>query len=107
MIIRMDKPVEKLNCWEFNECGRQPGGANTRELGICPAAIERKLHGAHGGHNAGRACWVVGGTLCNGKIQETFVKKYDSCLECEFYNKVKKEESSSFQLSAGLYMMLH
>jgi len=99
--------VERINCWEFNECGRQPGGANVRELGICPAAIERKLHGVHGGHNAGRACWVVGGTLCNGKIQETFVKKYDGCLECEFYNAVKKEESSSFQLSASLYMMLH
>lgn len=99
--------MDKLNCWEFYECGRQPGGSNVRELGTCPVATERKLDGVHGGMNAGRACWVVGGTLCNGKIQETFLKKYDACMECDFYKKVKEEESSEFKLSASLYMMLH
>jgi hypothetical protein len=97
----------KLNCWEFNECGREPGGISAQELGVCPAATAKRLNGVHGGTNAGRACWVVGGTLCNGSVQETFVKKYDRCIECNFYKKVRSEESSSFQLSASLYMMLH
>jgi hypothetical protein len=99
--------MKKLNCWQFCGCGREPGGSRSNEFGICPAATERKLDGVHGGLNAGRACWVVGGTFCNGRVQETFCKKYDDCIECEFYKTVRAEESSSFQLSATLFMMLH
>jgi hypothetical protein len=99
--------MTKLNCWEFNDCGREPGGASVQEFGVCPAATANRLNGVHGGTNAGRACWVVGGTLCNGRVQETFAKKYDRCVECAFYKKVRSEESSDFQLSASLYMMLH
>jgi hypothetical protein len=97
----------KLNCWEFKRCGRELGGTGVHEQGVCPAATAKRLDGAHGGTNAGRACWVVGGTLCNDSVQETFAKKYDSCMECDFYKKVKSEESSGFQLSASLFMMLH
>jgi len=99
--------MEKLNCWEFTKCGRQSGGENVNEYGICPASTTKKLNGVHGGINAGRACWVVGGTMCDGKLQETFPKKYESCMECDFYKKVKDEEASHFQLSASLYLLLH
>ncbi len=97
----------KLNCWEFHRCGRQPGGEQAGERGVCPASVAKKLNGVHGGINAGRACWVVGGTFCYGGVQESFAKKYDNCLLCEFYKEVKSEESSSFKLSASLFMMLH
>jgi len=99
--------MNKLNCWEFNNCGREPGGANANELGICPATTERRLDGVHGGKNAGRACWVVAMTLCNGKLQGSFAKKYDNCMECDFCKKVKEEERSNCQPSASLYMMVH
>jgi hypothetical protein len=99
--------MKKANCWEFKKCGREPGGNHVNNLGVCPAALEKKLDGVHGGINAGRSCWVVAKTLCDGELQETFVKKYDSCMDCAFYKKVKMEESSNFQLSASLYMMLH
>ncbi len=99
--------MEKLNCWEFCKCGRQPGGPQVHELGICPVSTEKKLDGIHGGTNAGRACWVVGGTLCDGKVQKTFAGKYAECVECDFYNHVKREEGSLFQFSASLYMMIH
>jgi hypothetical protein len=99
--------MEKINCWEHMMCGRGPGGSHVQGLGICPAAIAKKLDGVHGGTNGGRACWVVGGTLCNGELQGSFSKKYDSCMECAFYKKVKDEESSAFQFSASLFLMLH
>jgi len=99
--------MERLNCWEFNKCGRQSGGSNVHEMGICPVTTEKKLDRVHGGTNAGRACWVVGGTLCNGKVQEAFAKKYFDCIECDFDKKVKDEEASFFRLSASLFMMLH
>jgi hypothetical protein len=97
--------MEKLNCWEYKKCGRQPGGPHER--GLCPATTAKRLDGAHGGTNAGRACWVVGETLCNDQVQESFSKKYDSCVECDFYKTVKEEESSLFQLSASLFLKLH
>lgn len=82
----------KLNCWEHKKCGRQPGGHKVAELGVCPAAAEQALNGAHGGRNAGRACWVVAGSLCGGKIQGTYAKKLLNCWRCDFMNKVKIEE---------------
>jgi hypothetical protein len=62
---------------------------------------DQSLNGAHGGTNAGRACWVVAGTLCGGKIQGTFANKLHNCWRCEFMSTVKKdEEPGSFGFSA-------
>ncbi len=83
-----------LNCWEFKKCGRQPGGPKVAELGVCPAPVNSALDGVHGGKNAGRACWVVAGSLCGGKIQGTYAAKLLNCWRCEFMNKVKQEEES-------------
>ena len=46
--------AEKQNCWEFMECGRQPGGSNTDEQGICPASTALVYDDINGGSNAGR-----------------------------------------------------
>ncbi len=96
----------KLNCWEFKRCGRERGGLHTDDLGICPAAKEKKLDGVHGGINAGRACWVVAGTLCGGKIQGTFARKIRSCKKCAFYAKVSEEERPVFHSSVMLLSRL-
>ncbi len=84
--------MKKMNCWEYKKCGRQPGGSKVAELGVCPAAVNTALDGAHGGEHAGRACWVVAGSLCGGKIQGTYAAKLLNCWRCEFMNKVKQEE---------------
>jgi len=93
---------KKSNCWEFKKCGREAGGANVGELGVCPAAIQIELDATHGGKYAGRSCWVVAGTLCKGMVQGTFAQKYQSCEQCDFYKKVKEEEVPKFMLSAVL-----
>ncbi|MDA8100386.1 MAG: hypothetical protein M0042_12270 [Nitrospiraceae bacterium] len=82
----------KQNCWEFKKCGRQPGGHRAAELGICPVTTHSDLAGVHGGSNAGRACWVVAGSLCGGKIQGAYAQKLNNCWRCDFMNKVKEEE---------------
>ena len=82
----------KMNCWEFKKCGRQPGGHKAADLGVCPVTVHQDLHGAHDGMNAGRACWVIAGSLCGGKIQGTYVQKLTNCWRCDFMNTVKKEE---------------
>lgn len=92
----------KQNCWESKKCGREPGGANTSTLGICAAATTVSLNGSHGGKNGGRACWVVAGTLCGGKVQGTFAAKLANCMACEFYTQVQTEERPKVIPSATL-----
>ena len=89
--------MRKLNCWEFTKCGRQAGGSKVSELGICPASTEKKLDGVNFGINGGRACWAIAGTLCGGEIQGTFASKLYNCLECDFYQLVRKEEGAGFK----------
>ncbi len=99
--------ANKLNCWEFKKCGREPGATNARKLGTCPAATDERLDGIHGGKNAGRACWVVAGTFCEGEPQGAFVDKYGSCTQCDFYDLVVKEEGPGCIMPSALLAMLH
>jgi diguanylate cyclase (GGDEF)-like protein len=92
----------KLNCWEYKKCGREPGGAKVKELGVCPATTDAKLHGVHGGENAGRACWVVAGSMCGGKMQGTFAQKYGDCVKCDFFKDVKEKEGANYIDSSTL-----
>jgi hypothetical protein len=82
----------KKNCWEFKGCGRELNGVKSRELGVCPAATELRLNGTNSGKNGGRACWGIAGTLCGGKVQGAFAAKVTSCLACDFYQTVGREE---------------
>ena len=91
---------QKLNCWEFKKCGREPGGAKVAELGVCPVANETLSNGLNEGSNAGRICWAVAGTLCGGRVQGTFAQKRRSCVQCDFYKRVKEEEGKDFSLMA-------
>ncbi len=92
----------RMNCWEYKKCGRQLGGGHVSDLGVCPASFESKLNGVHGGTNAGRACWVVAGTLCQGSVQGTYAHKYSNCNACDFYRDVRQKEYPAFQHSAVL-----
>jgi len=98
--------MSKINCWEFKKCERYPGGKNEKELGTCPVTTDKRLDSTHGGLNAGRACWVVAGSMCGGMIQGSFAQKFLNCKECDFYDKVKKEEFPRFELSATLLKRL-
>jgi len=94
--------MDKQNCWQFRNCGREPGGAKSLVDGPCPASTCEELGGTHQGHMAGRACWVVAGTYCGGNIQGEYAQKLDNCNTCDFYKKVKSEEGVDFVLAATL-----
>jgi len=91
----------KQNCWEFKKCGREIGGAKAGELGICPASASSGNDGVHGGKNSGRICWAVAGTFCGGKIQGEFVNKQVTCMKCDFFKQVLKEEKNFHLLPPG------
>lgn len=96
----------KKNCWEYKDCGREPGGRKARELGVCPAATEQRLEGVHGGAKAGRACWAIAGTFCKGEVQGTFARKVRGCEKCEFYRRVREEEGAEFIEAYALLQMM-
>ena len=84
--------MASLNCWEFKKCGREPGGSRSHEKGVCPASSDAACTGLNGGKNAGRICWAVAGTFCGGKVQGDYAQKTTSCMTCDFFQLVKKEE---------------
>ena len=85
----------KINCWEFMGCGLHMNRdlIGDGEAALCPACCDKKRKGLHGGKNAGRACWLVSGTLCGGTRQETDKQKHDICMPCDFYALVIDEEN--------------
>jgi serine/threonine protein kinase len=85
----------KLNCWEFKKCGREQNGSNVLELGICPAVLDHSFDGTNGGKNGGRICWAVAGTFCDGEKQGPFYTKRDSCMKCDFFQLVRRQEEES------------
>jgi hypothetical protein len=86
--------MTKLNCWEYEKCGREPGGANEESLGVCPASTLEDADGYLGGKNGGRACAFVTGTFCAGTIQGTFKDKEKNCFECAFYQELQREHKA-------------
>lgn len=98
--------MKRINSWEFRKCGRGMGQSVKSCNGLCPVAKETRLDGLHGGTNAGRACWVIAGTMCDNEIQGSFTQKLDNCLECDFYQMVMKEERPDFHNPCYILEML-
>ncbi len=96
--------MKKQNCWEVIKCGRESDSGDYffSDAGTCPASIELCTDGVNGGKNAGRACWAIAGTFCGGEIQGNYVNKLKSCLQCDFYKQVQKEEGNQFVTGSEL-----
>ena len=87
--------MHKQNCWQVKQCGRQPGGWKIKELGVCPAAMLKEHDGTNGGRNAGRYCWRVSGSLCEGEVQGSWAEKMRACSRCDFFHRVQEEEGDA------------
>jgi hypothetical protein len=96
----------RQNCWEFKKCGREPNGANVAELGICPAATDTSADGLNGGKNGGRICWAVSGTYA-GTIEGKCIIEKVSCVTCDFFELVEKEEGAEFMLLKPGQILYH
>lgn len=101
--------MKKINCWEFMKCGREPGGSNSIEFGICSASVETSADGINEGKNGGRSCWALSGTFCEGEVQGTFANKLDTCKQCNFYKLVQRDQGRDFKNVREIrrYLMLN
>jgi hypothetical protein len=57
----------RMNCWDYKKCSDDLRNG-------CPAYP-----------NAGRVCFVVEGTRCDGMMQGCYSEKIHDCRECGFY----------------------
>ncbi|MCK5113991.1 MAG: hypothetical protein KAR11_04440 [Phycisphaerae bacterium] len=93
--------MNRQNCWELKNCGRHSEGHAIDEFGICPAAKSSKHDGTNKGTHAGRFCWTVPGTLCEGKPHTgTPASKLLMCLYCDVFKQINDEEGRNFILHA-------
>jgi len=81
---------QKLNCWEFKNCGREKGGLMVDTLGECPVASAMHCDGLNDGVAAGRACWTIVGR--RNRLESTGAIAANPCHNCEFYRRVIHEE---------------
>jgi hypothetical protein len=88
----------KKNCWEIKGCDRQSGGLKVPEMGLCPATTDSGASGVNSGSKGGRVCWALAGTFCGGKVQGTYASKVMSCINCEVFATVRREEGPNFRL---------
>jgi len=79
----------KKNCWEYKNCNRV--------METCPVFLAKEFDDINGGVNGGRICWKIAGSFCGGKIQGTFAQKLETCLSCDFFRDVFKEEGDTFR----------
>ena len=92
------QPMQRLNCWEFMKCGREPSGSRVDESGICPAALPGAHEGTNRGSRRGRICWAVEGTLCAKRHSGQATDKVLHCVHCRFFMSVQEQESGDFVL---------
>ena len=90
--------MHRLNCWEYMDCGRQPGGKRVDLVGPCPAALCDLADGINHGQAAGRCCWTLDGTLC----PDTGEHRIQRCRQCPFFQHVAQEEGADFVPGQGI-----
>jgi len=83
----------KQNCWEIMRCGREPGGLRADDLGVCPAAADRRFDGVNGGINGGRTCWAVAGTDGCDRPECIRANASHPCTACDFYRSLQPDAS--------------
>lgn len=82
----------KMNCWDVMKCSMTGEGIRGRFRDVCPARLETRLDGIHGGMNGGRACWTVSNTLCGSLRQAPAAQCIWKCADCRFFRQVHDEE---------------
>lgn len=94
---------DKPNCWEFNKCGREPGGERDDEEEVCPIPCDYRFNGVNGGKGAGRFCWTEPDTKRRGK----HTGQSHSCFSCPFFKSVLEEEGKSITMSRAAFIGNH
>jgi hypothetical protein len=90
----------------MKQCGRGPNDRGSDRRGACPTPNATRANGVNGGINGGRVCWVIAGTLCEGHPMGTYAAKLPTCMNCEVFQLVLKEEPHGTKVDERLLRRL-
>ncbi len=82
--------MNKNNCWQFMQCGKELGGLKAAD-GVCPVAAKASEDDQGNGGLGGRLCWILAETL-QYTVRCSEHHHPSSCFSCEFRYKVMTEE---------------
>jgi hypothetical protein len=85
--------TQKLNCWQFKNCGREKDGLLVETLGECPVSTTLKFDGMNEGRGAGRMCWMVPDSAC--RQEPAKLGLFYRCHTCDFYRRVLFEQEEN------------
>jgi hypothetical protein len=68
MVLKSSQNKKASPCWSIRRCSEE-----TRQQ--CPAW---EFH-------AGHLCWFINGTICGGKVQESWDEKMNVCRQCTVF----------------------
>ena len=71
LVARKGDRTGQKPCWEIKECPSE----QKRE---CPAWE----------FQAGRLCWFINGTICDGTVHKDWQEKIEICRSCEVFNSI-------------------
>jgi hypothetical protein len=89
--------VQKLNCWEFMDCGYARRGDKTDIGGICPVLSANEYDGINDGKSGGRYCWNVKEAFCQMGGGSLNVVLTLTCFKCDFYRYVHDQQKAQFR----------
>jgi DNA-binding XRE family transcriptional regulator len=72
--VLMDQEEDLDKCWNILKCPD-----NRREN--CPASE----------FNSGDLCWFINGTMCSGKIHNSWEEKMNECMKCKVFKQLFQE----------------
>ncbi len=87
--------LEKQNCWEYHNCGRETGGYEAGRYGVCSASISSECDGLNDGTYGGRICWATAGTFASGNVTGKYACEKFSCINCDFFKIVSDEQGEN------------
>lgn len=85
-ISKTTKKIEG-HCWERKQCECKDGS--------CPAY-----------QNESGRCWLIAGTMCDGKVQGKFAQKFASCTECDFFKETVGSDQV-YKLKELVIVLIH
>jgi hypothetical protein len=74
-------PQKERSCWVIRKCPRE-----TKQN--CPAWE----------FNAGNLCWFINGTICQGRVQDSWEKKMKICRQCKVFQTMVPSLKTGFSL---------
>ena len=96
-----------MKCCEFMMCGKELARTKAQELGLCSASSKTMLDRTDESRDAGPACWIISGAVCDGTSQRPCMEENGDCMSPTLYDYMCNQERQRLENSSNLLRKLH